>query len=164
MPHAQLTCVSPSTQFQSNAALFEAVELQDLDRVQELLKQYSPEELDLNTPNSEGLLPLDIAIMTNNAPIARALLQAGAKESPHCELVWGSHAVPITWVSSLVERGTPGSGVQVGRWSLGSGKLVQAVAGARVEPCTRAEPRSRTRRGGWGLGVGTWCQQSPGLP
>ncbi|XP_010071632.1 PREDICTED: ankyrin repeat and fibronectin type-III domain-containing protein 1-like, partial [Pterocles gutturalis] len=70
--------------FQSNAALFEAVELQDLDRVQELLKQYSPEELDLNTPNSEGLLPLDIAIMTNNAPIARALLQAGAKESPHC--------------------------------------------------------------------------------
>ncbi|KAM6320265.1 ankyrin repeat and fibronectin type-III domain-containing protein 1-like [Podargus strigoides] len=69
--------------FQSNAALFEAVELQDLDRVQELLKQYSPEELDLNTPNSEGLLPLDIAIMTNNAPIARSLLQAGAKESPH---------------------------------------------------------------------------------
>ncbi|KFP83796.1 Ankyrin repeat and fibronectin type-III domain-containing protein 1, partial [Acanthisitta chloris] len=69
--------------FQSNAALFEAVELQDLDRVQDLLKQYSPEELDLNTPNSEGLLPLDIAIMTNNAPIARALLQAGAKESPH---------------------------------------------------------------------------------
>ncbi|XP_074821840.1 ankyrin repeat and fibronectin type-III domain-containing protein 1-like isoform X2 [Natator depressus] len=69
--------------FQSNAALFEAVELQDLDRVQELLKQYSPEELDLNTPNSEGLLPLDIAIMTNNAPIARMLLQAGAKESPH---------------------------------------------------------------------------------
>ncbi|NXV52251.1 ANKF1 protein, partial [Uria aalge] len=69
--------------FHGNAALFEAVELQDLDRVQELLKQYSPEELDLNTPNSEGLLPLDIAIMTNNAPIARALLQAGAKESPH---------------------------------------------------------------------------------
>ncbi|XP_063270780.1 ankyrin repeat and fibronectin type-III domain-containing protein 1-like isoform X2 [Prinia subflava] len=69
--------------FQSNAALFEAVELQDLDRVQEMLKHYSPEELDLNTPNSEGLLPLDIAIMTNNAPIARALLQAGAKESPH---------------------------------------------------------------------------------
>ncbi|XP_029432384.1 ankyrin repeat and fibronectin type-III domain-containing protein 1-like isoform X3 [Rhinatrema bivittatum] len=69
--------------FQGNAALFEAVEMQDLDRVQDLLKQYSAEELDLNTPNSEGLLPLDIAIMTNNAPIARTLLQAGAKESPH---------------------------------------------------------------------------------
>lgn len=130
MPHAQLTCISPSTQFQSNAALFEAVELQDLDRVQELLKQYSPEELDLNTPNSEGLLPLDIAIMTNNAPIARALLQAGAKESPHCELVWESRAVPITWVPSLVKQATPVSTVWVGRWSLGSGKLVQAVAAA----------------------------------
>ncbi|XP_061455356.1 ankyrin repeat and fibronectin type-III domain-containing protein 1-like isoform X2 [Rhineura floridana] len=69
--------------FQGNAALFEAVELQDLDTVQELLKQYSLEELDLNTPNSEGLLPLDIAIMTNNAPIAKTLLLAGAKESPH---------------------------------------------------------------------------------
>ncbi|KAM6424146.1 ankyrin repeat and fibronectin type-III domain-containing protein 1-like isoform 4-T9 [Liasis olivaceus] len=69
--------------FQGNAALFEAVELQDLDKVQELLKQYSLEELDLNTPNSEGLLPLDIAIMTNNAPIAKTLLLAGAKESPH---------------------------------------------------------------------------------
>ncbi|KAG8557691.1 hypothetical protein GDO81_016709 [Engystomops pustulosus] len=69
--------------FQGNAALFEAVEMQDLDRVQELLKQYSVDELDLNTPNSEGLLPLDIAIMTNNAPIAKTLLQAGAKESPH---------------------------------------------------------------------------------
>ncbi|XP_063286649.1 ankyrin repeat and fibronectin type-III domain-containing protein 1-like isoform X1 [Pelobates fuscus] len=69
--------------FQGNAALFEAVEMQNLDRVQELLKQYSVEELDLNTPNSEGLLPLDIAIMTNNAPIAKTLLHSGAKESPH---------------------------------------------------------------------------------
>lgn len=95
--HAQLTSASLSIQFQSNAALFEAVELQDLDRVQELLKQYSPEELDLNTPNSEGLLPLDIAIMTNNAPIARALLQAGAKESPHCELAGGQAEAARCW-------------------------------------------------------------------
>ncbi|XP_069503032.1 ankyrin repeat and fibronectin type-III domain-containing protein 1-like isoform X3 [Ambystoma mexicanum] len=75
--------IRKSCLFQGNAALFEAVEMQDLDRVQELLRQYSAEELDLNTPNSEGLLPLDIAIMTNNAPIARTLLQSGAKESPH---------------------------------------------------------------------------------
>nr|XP_023674981.1 ankyrin repeat and fibronectin type-III domain-containing protein 1-like isoform X2 [Paramormyrops kingsleyae] len=72
-----------SAMFQSNEALFEAVEHQDLDLVQLLLSQYSLEELDLNTPNSEGLLPLDIAIMTNNVPMAKLLLQAGAKESPH---------------------------------------------------------------------------------
>ncbi|MGH0121481.1 UNVERIFIED_CONTAM: hypothetical protein FKN15_023779 [Acipenser sinensis] len=72
-----------SCMFQSNEALFEAVEHQELDLVQLLLSQYSLEELDLNTPNSEGLLPLDIAIMTNNVPMARILLQAGAKESPH---------------------------------------------------------------------------------
>lgn len=73
-------------QFQSNETLFEAVEHQELDLVQLLLSQYSLEELDLNTPNSEGLLPLDIAIMTNNVPMAKLLLRAGAKESPHCEL------------------------------------------------------------------------------
>lgn len=72
-------------QFQSNEALFEAVEHQEMDLVQLLLSQYSLEELDLNTPNSEGLLPLDIAIMTNNVPMAKLLLRAGAKESPHCE-------------------------------------------------------------------------------
>jgi len=65
--------------------LFEAVEHQELDLVQMLLSQYSLEELDHNTPNSEGLLPLDIAIMTNNVPMATLLLRAGAKESPHCE-------------------------------------------------------------------------------
>lgn len=68
------------------------MEHQELDLVQLLLSQYSLEELDLNTPNSEGLLPLDIAIMTNNVPMAKLLLRAGAKESPHCELkisVWG---------------------------------------------------------------------------
>ncbi|KAG5280222.1 hypothetical protein AALO_G00086430 [Alosa alosa] len=68
---------------QNAEAMFEAVEQQDLDTVQILLYQYSVDELDLNTPNSEGLTPLDIALMTNNTPIARLLLRAGAKESPH---------------------------------------------------------------------------------
>uniref|UniRef100_A0AAY4ELP9 Ankyrin repeat and fibronectin type-III domain-containing protein 1-like n=1 Tax=Denticeps clupeoides TaxID=299321 RepID=A0AAY4ELP9_9TELE len=72
-----------SSVFQGAEALFEAVEHQDLDMVQSLLSHFSPEELDLNTPNSEGLLPLDIAIMTNNTPMAKLLLCAGAKESPH---------------------------------------------------------------------------------
>lgn len=61
------------------------MEHQELDVVESLLSTFSLEELDLNTPNSEGLLPLDIAIMTNNVPMAKLLLRAGAKESPHCE-------------------------------------------------------------------------------
>ncbi|XP_069762371.1 ankyrin repeat and fibronectin type-III domain-containing protein 1-like isoform X2 [Narcine bancroftii] len=68
---------------QGNEPVFEAVEHQDLDAVQMLLNLYTPDELDLNTPNSEGLMPLDIAIMTNNMPMAKLLLQAGARESPH---------------------------------------------------------------------------------
>lgn len=80
-----LTCFVLLQNFQGNEAMFEAVEQQDLDAVQILLYQYTAEELDLNTPNSEGLTPLDIAIMTNNVPIARILLRTGARESPHCK-------------------------------------------------------------------------------
>ncbi|KAG7491711.1 hypothetical protein MATL_G00007390 [Megalops atlanticus] len=72
-----------ASNMQSSEALFEAVEQQDLDAVQILLYQYTADELDLNTPNSEGLTPLDIAIMTNNVPVAKLLLKAGARESPH---------------------------------------------------------------------------------
>ncbi|XP_062387147.1 ankyrin repeat and fibronectin type-III domain-containing protein 1 [Sardina pilchardus] len=68
---------------QSTEAMFDAVEQQDLDTVQILLYQYTADELELNTPNGEGLTPLDVALMTNNTPIARLLLRAGAKESPH---------------------------------------------------------------------------------
>ncbi|XP_006889517.1 PREDICTED: ankyrin repeat and fibronectin type-III domain-containing protein 1 [Elephantulus edwardii] len=79
----RLSLRKTSVNFQGNEAVFEAVEQQDLDAVQILLYQYTPDELDLNTPNSEGLTPLDIAIMTNNVPIARILLRTGARESPH---------------------------------------------------------------------------------
>ncbi|XP_067286236.1 ankyrin repeat and fibronectin type-III domain-containing protein 1 isoform X2 [Pseudorasbora parva] len=75
--------IRKASNIQSSDALFEAVEQQDLDAVQILLFQYTADELDLNTPNSEGLTPLDISIMTNNVPIAKLLLKAGGKESPH---------------------------------------------------------------------------------
>uniref|UniRef100_A0A8C3E9T8 Ankyrin repeat and fibronectin type III domain containing 1 n=1 Tax=Corvus moneduloides TaxID=1196302 RepID=A0A8C3E9T8_CORMO len=79
----RLSLRKASMNFQCNEAMFEAVEQQDLAAVQILLYQYTLEALDLNTPNSEGLTPLDIAILTNNIPIARTLLHVGAKESPH---------------------------------------------------------------------------------
>ncbi|XP_072098199.1 ankyrin repeat and fibronectin type-III domain-containing protein 1 [Mobula birostris] len=83
-----------------NEALFEAVGQQDLQAVSLLLSHYSQDELDLNTPNSEGLMPLDIAVMTNSVPVARILLQAGAVESPHfdCAESRASH------LSGLIEE------------------------------------------------------------
>ncbi|XP_005748523.1 uncharacterized protein ankfn1b isoform X3 [Pundamilia nyererei] len=93
-----------TTIFQSNEALFEAVEHQELDLVQLLLSQYSLEELDLNTPNSEGLLPLDIAIMTNNVPMAKLLLRAGAKESPHFVSLEGRAVHLATLVQEAEQR------------------------------------------------------------
>ncbi|KAG9473599.1 hypothetical protein GDO78_004084 [Eleutherodactylus coqui] len=91
----------PSINFQCNEAMFEAVEQQDLEAVQILIYQYTAEELDLNTPNSEGLTPLDIAIMTNNVPIARTLLKAGARESPHSPEVPTNVCLMITSSTSL---------------------------------------------------------------
>ncbi|XP_052333708.1 ankyrin repeat and fibronectin type-III domain-containing protein 1-like [Oncorhynchus keta] len=75
--------VSWDCNMQGSECLFEAVEQQDVEAVQILLYQYTAEELDLNTPNSQGLTPLDVAVMTNNTPIAKLLLKAGGKESPH---------------------------------------------------------------------------------
>ncbi|XP_078317877.1 ankyrin repeat and fibronectin type-III domain-containing protein 1-like isoform X2 [Crassostrea virginica] len=60
-------------------ALFEAVEQQDLDLVKNLLEV---DGLNINSVNSEGLTPLDVAVMTNNIPMAKMLLFNGARESP----------------------------------------------------------------------------------
>uniref|UniRef100_A0AAQ4PQ89 Ankyrin repeat and fibronectin type III domain containing 1a n=1 Tax=Gasterosteus aculeatus aculeatus TaxID=481459 RepID=A0AAQ4PQ89_GASAC len=89
---------------QGGDCLFEAVEQQDLDAVQILLYQFSAEELDLNTPNNQGLTPLDIAIMTNNTPIAKLLLKAGGKESPHFQSPAGREAHLSSLVSEAEQR------------------------------------------------------------
>lgn len=36
--------------------------------------------------NAENMTVLDVAVMTNNIPIAKVLLARGAKESPVCKL------------------------------------------------------------------------------
>ncbi|XP_077358640.1 ankyrin repeat and fibronectin type-III domain-containing protein 1 isoform X2 [Festucalex cinctus] len=63
--------------------LFEAVEQQDAAAVQTLLRRLPSDELDVNAANEQGLTPLDVAVMTGDAPIARMLLRAGASEGPH---------------------------------------------------------------------------------
>ncbi|CAL1541751.1 unnamed protein product [Lymnaea stagnalis] len=62
-----------------SSTLFEAVEQQDLDLVKVILDA-SP--VDINSLNGENLSALDIAVMTNNIPMAKLLLSKGAKESP----------------------------------------------------------------------------------
>ena len=38
--------------------------------------------------NSEFLTPLDVAVMTNNIPMAKMLLSNGARESPLCKYLF----------------------------------------------------------------------------
>ncbi|KAM9773622.1 ankyrin repeat and fibronectin type-III domain-containing protein 1 isoform 4-T4 [Syngnathus typhle] len=63
--------------------LFEAVEQQDPDTVRLLLCRLTVEELELNAPDARGLTPLDVAVMSDNAHVAKLLLKAGAREGPH---------------------------------------------------------------------------------
>ncbi|ESO85784.1 hypothetical protein LOTGIDRAFT_235745 [Lottia gigantea] len=65
-----------------NNALFCAVENQDLDLVKEILDANT---VDINSVNCENLSPLDIAVMTNNIPMAKMLLYKGAKENTQFE-------------------------------------------------------------------------------
>ncbi|XP_064611368.1 ankyrin repeat and fibronectin type-III domain-containing protein 1-like isoform X2 [Liolophura sinensis] len=59
--------------------LFEAVEHQDMDQVKLILDSNG---LDVNSTNEENLTPLDVAVLTNNIPMAKTLLSYGAKENP----------------------------------------------------------------------------------
>ncbi|XP_059176927.1 ankyrin repeat and fibronectin type-III domain-containing protein 1-like isoform X2 [Physella acuta] len=60
-------------------ALFDAVEQQDIDLAKFILETNA---VDINSLNGENLSVLDIAVMTNNIPMAKILLSRGAKESP----------------------------------------------------------------------------------
>ncbi|XP_021361615.1 ankyrin repeat and fibronectin type-III domain-containing protein 1-like isoform X2 [Mizuhopecten yessoensis] len=60
-------------------ALFDAVEQQNIDLAKTVLDVGG---LHINSTNSEGLTPLDVAVMTNNIPMAKMLLLHGARESP----------------------------------------------------------------------------------
>ncbi|XP_052070242.1 ankyrin repeat and fibronectin type-III domain-containing protein 1-like isoform X3 [Mytilus californianus] len=61
------------------SALFEVVEQQDIDSVKAILESNT---VNVNSLNAERLTPLDVAVMTNNIPMAKLLLSYGARESP----------------------------------------------------------------------------------
>ncbi|XP_071796997.1 uncharacterized protein [Asterias amurensis] len=68
-----------SKQMTDSQALFEAVEHQDLDTARLVLETNG---LDVNLVNDDEFTALDIAVMTNNMPMARLLLSCGARENP----------------------------------------------------------------------------------
>lgn len=70
--------------FLYSSAFFDAVEHQDLDEVEAILKWNT---LDVNQANSDDFTALDIAIMTNNMPMARLLLANGARENSRCKFL-----------------------------------------------------------------------------
>ncbi|XP_077980335.1 ankyrin repeat and fibronectin type-III domain-containing protein 1-like isoform X2 [Glandiceps talaboti] len=60
-------------------ALFDAVEHQDIEAAKVIVESNG---LDINAVNCEEFTVLDIAVMTNNTPMAKLLLAMGARENP----------------------------------------------------------------------------------
>ncbi|XP_029672351.1 uncharacterized protein LOC115240991 isoform X1 [Formica exsecta] len=58
-------------------ALFAAVEHGHLDKARSILEST---DVDVNSVNSDGLSPLDVAVLSNNRPLAKMLVTFGAQE------------------------------------------------------------------------------------
>ncbi|CAH2980121.1 unnamed protein product [Chilo suppressalis] len=58
-------------------ALFAAVEHGYLDKARNILDST---DVDVNSLNTDGLSPLDVAVLSNNRPLAKMLMEFGAKE------------------------------------------------------------------------------------
>ncbi|XP_037872636.1 ankyrin repeat and fibronectin type-III domain-containing protein 1 isoform X1 [Bombyx mori] len=58
-------------------ALFAAVEHGYLDKARNILDST---DVDVNSLNADGLSPLDVAVLSNNRPLAKMLMEFGAKE------------------------------------------------------------------------------------
>ncbi|XP_055618700.1 uncharacterized protein LOC129763542 isoform X2 [Toxorhynchites rutilus septentrionalis] len=61
-------------------ALFAAVEHGHLEKARTILEST---DVDVNSLNSDGLSPLDVAVLSNNRPMTKMLLQQGAIENAH---------------------------------------------------------------------------------
>ncbi|XP_078388162.1 ankyrin repeat and fibronectin type-III domain-containing protein 1-like isoform X2 [Cetorhinus maximus] len=95
-------------------SIFDAVEHEDLDAVQRILDQPGTQD-DLNEATSNGLVPLDIAVLTNNISMASLLMNAGARDNHHVnEGNWDMHLTTLVSkagqkVTELLEHRTEAS-------------------------------------------------------
>ncbi|XP_069763629.1 ankyrin repeat and fibronectin type-III domain-containing protein 1-like [Narcine bancroftii] len=76
-------------------SVFDAVEHEDLDAVQQILERHDTLD-NLNQATSNGLVPLDVAVLTNNFTMASLLMNAGARDNHHFnECNWSMHLTAI---------------------------------------------------------------------
>ncbi|XP_028671122.1 ankyrin repeat and fibronectin type-III domain-containing protein 1-like [Erpetoichthys calabaricus] len=63
-------------------SVWEAIENDDIEAIHLMLGKASVQE-ELNRLTSEGLVPLDMAALMNNTPLAKMLTRAGARDNPN---------------------------------------------------------------------------------
>lgn len=67
------------------SALFSAVENGHLEKARTILEST---DVDVNSTNSDGLSPLDVAVLSNNRSLTKMLLQYGAVEGSKCKYIY----------------------------------------------------------------------------
>jgi ankyrin repeat protein len=65
--------------------MFSAVENEQLEMARMVIEST---DVNVNSCNSDGFSPLDIAVMTLNMPLIKLLQNYGSKESSNCELIF----------------------------------------------------------------------------
>lgn len=64
------------------SALFSAVEHGHLEKARTILEST---DVDVNSLNTDGLVPLDVAVLSNNRSMTKMLIQHGAIEGTQCK-------------------------------------------------------------------------------
>lgn len=66
------------------SALFSAVEHGHLEKARTILEST---DVDVNSLNTDGLVPLDVAVLSNNRSMTKMLIQHGAIEGTQCKFL-----------------------------------------------------------------------------
>lgn len=69
------------------SALFSAVEHGHLEKARTILEST---DVDVNSLNTDGLVPLDVAVLSNNRSMTKMLIQHGAIEGTQCKFFVGN--------------------------------------------------------------------------
>ncbi|XP_045497495.1 uncharacterized protein LOC123695634 [Colias croceus] len=151
-------------------ALFAAVEHGYLDKARNILEST---DVDVNSVNTDGLSPLDVAVLTGNRPLAKMLMEFGAKEGNQFKSpeALGAHLRRLCReAEARLHDATPDRTAHLATRSSASGQAgTTGCAGSASEKDKQAQHWDRRHRtlkrlvSGWGSARVAGCGAGPTL-
>ncbi|KAG7302907.1 hypothetical protein JYU34_012894 [Plutella xylostella] len=140
-------------------ALFAAVEHGYLDKARNILEST---DVDVNSLNSDGLSPLDVAVLANNRQLAKMLMEFGAKEGTQFALGHSgrSRRTPNVCPTSTKTIKTPEIGCHLRRLAREAEARLHEVAGPPADrDCTRSSAGGGAATGTTGCAGGAGSER-----